>query len=148
MTPTRWIAAALVASAAVVAAPASAAPPKPKPMSGSYDLQLPVPFPMESSAGTHCADAPDSVSKHAKKFVVPWKGSLTFALSRTVGDWVIEIYDAKGAFLGMGASSDPLATSRTLTYKKKSSAKQTFTVMVCNYAGGPNGHVDWKIVPA
>ena len=148
MTPARWIAAALAASAAVVATPASAAPPKPKPMSGSYDLQLPVPFPMESSTGSHCADAPDSVSKHAKKFVVPWSGVMSFTLSGTVGDWVMELYDPKGSFVGMGASSDPLATSRTLKYKKKSSARQTYTLMVCNYAGGPNGRVDWKITPA
>ena len=149
MTPTRLLTAALVAATALTVAPAEAKPkPKPKPMSGSYDLQLPVPYAMESSDGSHCRDAPDTVSKHEKRLTVPWAGTMTFTLSRTVGDWVIELHDSKGALLAYGASSDPLATSRTLKYKKKSSAKQTYVVMVCNYAGGPNGHVDWKVVPA
>ena len=145
---TRWMSAALVAAAVLAAPPAEAAKPKPKPISGSYDVTIPVPFVVEGEDGSHCKDAPEGLSKHTSKITLPYAGKLTLGVTRIVGDWVIELYDANGTRVAYAAVFDPTGTERTLTYKKKSKAKMTYTVMVCNVSGGPNGTVKWTFVPS
>lgn len=145
---TRWISAALLAAAVLAAPAAEAAKPKPKPISGSYDVTIPVPFAVEGEDGSHCKDAPESLSKNSRKLTLAPAGKLTVRVSGIVGDWVIELYDAKGNRVAYAAAIDPTSTERTLSYKKKSVAKMTYTVMVCNVAGGPKGHVQWTFLPS
>lgn len=130
------------AAAVALAAPAGAA--KPKPISGSYDVTIPVPFPMEASNGSHCADAPDTLSRDARQMKLPgYAGKLAIGVSGFVGDWVIEVYDAKGRVLATGASLDLTAGERSATYRKKKAPAETVTVMVCNFGGTPAGTVAW-----
>jgi hypothetical protein len=143
----RWVLAALLAATAV-AAPAAEAKPKPKPMSGSYDAFLPVPYALEDASGSHCSGAPEGLSRLSTKLTLPTAGTFAVSLSRIVGDWVIEIYDGNGRLLGYAATLDPTSSTRRTSVKKKSRTRETYTVMVCNYAGGPNGHVDWTFTYA
>lgn len=137
---------ALVTAAAAsvaLAAPAATAA-KPKPISGSYDVAIPVPYPMEASNGSHCADAPDTLSRDARQMKLPgYTGKLEIGVSGFVGDWVIEVYDAKGRVIATGASLDLTAGARKATYKKKKAPAETVTVMVCNFGGTPTGTVAW-----
>lgn len=144
MTTTRWVAVVATAAAVLAAPPADAA--KRKPMSGSYPLTLPVPYPGESADGSHCREAPDGLSKHVQRITVPAPGRFTFRLTQVVGDWVIELHDTRGRMLASGASSDPVAPERKLTFRHRSRAKATYLVMVCNFTGGPQGHVAWTYV--
>lgn len=134
---------AAVVTAGLVVVPAAEAA-KRKPMSGSYDVQLPVPFPAESASGSHCADAPDGLSRNMKTLTLPSSGKLKVALSEYAGDWVIELFDARGTLLSSAAGNGaPVDAEATLTYRKKSRASQKLTVGICNFAGGPDGHVAW-----
>ena len=141
--------AATVATAAL-AAPAVAAPrPKPKPISGSYGVTIPVPFPMEAANGSHCADAPDTLSRDARKVtLLSVPGRLDLRVSGFTGDWVMEVVDAKGRIVATGASLDLTTGERKATYKKKRSGAEAVTVMVCNFGGTPTGTVAWTFTPA
>ena len=139
---------AVTVAAACAASPALAAP-KPKPISGSYAVAIPVPFPMEASNGSHCADAPDGLSRDSRHMKLPaYVGKLDVQVSGFVGDWVIEIYDAKGKLLAYAASSDYTSGVRKTSYKKKKAPVEPVTVMVCNYAGSANGTVAWTFTAA
>lgn len=139
MTPRAAVAVAL--AAAVVAVPAADAA-KRKPMSGSYDVFVPVPYPNESASGSHCEDAPD-LSRNMKTLTLPSAGKLTVRLSETVGDHVIELFDSRGRRLATAGAGAGVDVVHTLTYRKRSRATQKLTVGICNFAGGPDGHVDW-----
>lgn len=139
---TRTLAAAVLLAASV-AAPAAEAKHR-KPLSGSYDLVLPVPFPAEAASGSHCADAPDDLSRDTRPLTLPSSGRLKVALSEYAGDWIVELWDPKGRFVAYGAAlSTGGPTTATMTYRKKSRASETYTLAVCNYTGGPNSHVAW-----
>ena len=133
------VAAVLAASVAVPAAEANHR----KPLSGSYDLTLPVPFPGESPSGSHCADAPDDLSRDTRPVTMPATGRFKVTLSEYLGDWIVELWDAKGQLVTYGAGLSTGDTTATMTYRKKSKKSETFTLAVCNYTGGPTGHVDW-----
>lgn len=148
----RTLVAATVVAAAL-AAPAAAAPaaakPKPKPISGSYDVAIPVPYPMEAANGSHCADAPDTLSRDVTKLtLLSVPGRLDLTVTGFVGDWVIEVFDAKGKIVATGASLDLATGERKATYKKKRPGAESVTVMVCNFGGTPAGTVAWTFTPA
>ena len=133
---------AAVAAAACLVAPAAEAKHR-KPLSGSYDLVLPVPFPGESESGSHCEDAPEGLSKDTRKLTLPSSGRLKLAVSEYSGDWVVEVYDPKGRMVGFAAGLTLDGEPSTLTVKKKTTKSEKYTVAVCNYTGGPEGHVAW-----
>ncbi|HEV2888783.1 MAG TPA: hypothetical protein VGX28_00245 [Frankiaceae bacterium] len=147
-TPGALAAAALVAAG--LAMPAAAAPgPKPKPVGGSYDVLIPVPYPMEASSGSHCADAPDTLSRDVRTMGLKSSpGRLDLRVSGFAGDWVIEVFDAKGRVVATGASLDLTSGERKATYKKKRSGTEALTVMVCNFGGTASGTVAWTFTPA
>lgn len=142
MVATRWLVAAV--AVASIAGSVAEAGPKPKPFTRTYDLTLPVPWPVEDTSGSHCATAPDGLSKSVQKVALPTSGKLGVALSNVVGDWVAEVYDPKGRAAGMLSSMN----GGKLTIKIKARTAQTWTVAVCNYAGGPNGRLTLTYTPA
>ena len=137
MIAKRWLVAA-VALASIGGTAAEAAPrpkPKPKPFTRTYDLTLPVPWVVEDPSGSHCTGAPDGLSKSTQKVGLPTSGKLAVALTGVVGDWIAEVYDPKGRRVGFLSTM----SAGTMTVKVKSVSPQTWTIAVCNYAGGPNG---------
>ena len=133
-------------AAACLAAPAAEATRR-KPLHGSYALTLPVPYPLEAESGSHCQDAPEVLSKDARKLPLPAAtGKLKVSLSGHVGDWVVELWDAKGRMLTLAGGVGTGDTVTTATYKKKSRTSEALTVMVCNYSGGPTGQVAWSFM--
>lgn len=136
------IAALLTLAVAAVAPPAEAA--KRKPMGGTFDLFLPVPYPAENSSGSHCQDAPEPYSKFVQRLTVPAPGKYTLTLRDVVGDWVVEIYDARGTRIGL--ASTMLADAATVSFKNKRAGKVAYTIMICNYTGGPRGIGQWLYV--
>lgn len=140
MTRTRGIVALAVAAACLVAPPVEAA--KRKPVTSTYGVLLPVPYPVEGSGGAHCSEGIDGLSRDLRKVTLPAAvGQLKVTLSGFVGDWVVEIYDAKGRVLAYGAELNLTSGTRQATYKKKKSAKETITLAVCNLGGTPQAIV-------
>lgn len=136
---------AAVALASIGGTVAEAAPkPKPKPFTRSYDLTLPVPWVVEDTSGSHCASAPDGLSKSTQKVALPASGKLVVALTGVVGDWIAEVHDPKGRQVGFLSTM----SAGSMTVKVKSRGAQTWTVAVCNYAGGPTGVLRLAYTPA
>ena len=134
------VAAALVA--AFVATPPAEAKHR-RPLKGSYDVRIPVPFPGEAASGSHCEEAPDGVSRNMKTLTLPSSGKLKVTLTEWVGDWVVELFDSKNNFLTSAGALSTGDTSISLNYRKKTRTSQKVTIGICNFAGGPDGHVDW-----
>ncbi|HWL36590.1 MAG TPA: hypothetical protein VNQ77_10375 [Frankiaceae bacterium] len=145
---TRTLVAIAVAGAvALTGVPADAA--KRKPVTRTYDVLLPVPYPVEGEGGVHCAEGIDGLSRDLRKFTLPAAvGQLKVTLSGFKGDWVVEIYDAKGRVLGYGAELNLTSGTRQASYKKKRSPKETVTIAVCNLGGTPQGKVVWTFTYA
>jgi hypothetical protein len=134
---------AVTAAVTLVVAPTAAQAAKRKPVSGSYPVFIPVPYPNESASGSHCEDAPD-LSRDLRTFAFPGAGKLKVALSGTVGDHVIELFDHRGRLVATAGAGPGVDVTNTLTYKKKSRGSEKLTVGICNFAGGPEGHVTWS----
>lgn len=129
-------------AAACLVAPAAEAKHR-KPLSGRYDLTLPVPFPGESSSGSHCQDAPEGVSKDTRVLTLPAAGQFKLTLAGYTGDWVVELTDAKGRLVGSAGGVSTGASTMSVSYRKKSAKSEKLTVAVCNYLGTPQGRVAW-----
>lgn len=128
----------LLALATLLAAPAAAN--HKKPITASYEVTAPVPYPVDGSS--HCTDGVEGLTKGSKDFTLPDRGVLQIEMSGFLGDWVLELFDAKGRMLGQAAQLDPLNTApvRKLTYKK-GTPRQAVRIVACNVNGGPTAQV-------
>lgn len=136
-------AALLAALLATTAAGAPADATHRKPMSGTYDVLIPVPHPVED-AGTHCNQGVDPLSRASSQVALPDLGELKVKVSGFVGDWVVEIYDAKGRVLAYGATLDLVSGVREAKWRKKKGAAEKVLIFVCNFGGTPRGTVSWS----
>jgi hypothetical protein len=130
----------LAATVAVLAIGALALPadakPKPKPVTQSWDVTA-VPFPMEASS--HCKEGVEGVSRATRDVTLPGRGTLVAELTGFHGDWVLEVYDAKGRMVGQGYSPlSPGSTGRAKVTVKKGLKGQKLSIAACNFTGGPN----------
>lgn len=127
-------------TAVAVGAPADAK--HRKPLSGSYDVVIPVPHPVEEG-GKHCTQGVDSLSRSATQIAVPDLGELKVKVTGFTGDWVVEVIDAKGRVVGVGAAFDLTSGVREAKWRKKKGPAEKVSIVVCNFGGTPAGHVDW-----
>lgn len=149
------LAVALIAAAAISAAPAHAAKPKPKPITGSYDLTL---YPDATvdvvgqvpGSSPVCGTLPQSMDKHP--FTVPAAGKLvvdlvspdpTPAASPLHADWDLYLLDSSGAVVD--SSHSEFATEHTEDKFKK---KTPLTLLVCNVTGETTGTVKYSFTYA
>jgi hypothetical protein len=140
---------AVTALAAAGALPAFAAgATKAKPLKGtwSYTDVTPDPTPdasTSSNAGDHChgklPSAPSDVNSHTLKITRP--GTLTVTTS-VVGDWALEIRDAKGNIVA-GDDANPPASEGALVALKKGA----YAVVLCNLSGAPTATADYSFKP-
>ena len=143
----------VIAAVALAGTPADAAKrkpkpkPKPKPIVQSWDVTLPVPN-LAWEGDSHCGEGVDNVSRATKAVTVGGAGDMTVPLSGFLGDWVVEIFDAKGRVLAYGAELSLTGEERVAKWKKKRAGKENVVVAVCNYGGTPRAHVDLKFVYA
>ena len=140
---TATLALAILACTAATAAPALAkAKPLPKPIHARYTVTDPTPNPvLEGSAGSYCRGATPGDALNDEKghpIKVTGKGVFEGTLSGVVGDWVVEIRDAKGTTL-YGDDVNPPASE---TYYLPIAKAGTYTVWACNSNGGPTATVD------
>ena len=143
MITKRWLAVAMVA-VSLGGTTAEAVPKaKPKPWVQTYEVFLPKPWVAESMGATDCAAAPQGLSKDIRTVSLAAAGKLSANLSDYLGEWTIEVYDAKGKLL---TSASGAGGSQTVTLKHKTK-KQAYKVAVCNYAGGPHGTVRLAYTP-
>ena len=134
--------ASVVVLIAVVAIAAPAAATHKPPISESYDVTAPVPYPVEGAS--HCSDGIEGTTKNTKPVTLPDRGVLQVELSGFLGDWVLELHDAKGRMLAQAAALDPANTApvRKLTYKKAMQG-QKVKIAVCNLEGSPRAKVKY-----
>lgn len=124
--------------AVLVASPALAG--HKAPVKESYDVTAPVPYPVEDTS--HCTDGVEGMTKNTRAVTLPDRGVLDVELSGFLGDWVLELFDAKGRMLGQAAVLDPTDTApvRKVTYKKGTPGQEV-RIAVCNVNGGPRAKV-------
>lgn len=136
----------VVLAIGALALPADAKP-KPKPITQAYDVTAPVPYAVDGAS--HCADGVEGLSKNTRPVTLPAKGVLQIELSGYLGDWVLELFDAKGKMLGQAAAFDPAnaAPKLKLTYKKAAKG-QKVQIAVCNVTGGPTAKVKYTFTYA
>ncbi len=129
-----------VLAAAAVALPAAAA--HQPPMRESYSVTAPVPYPVDGAS--HCSEGVEGATKNTRKVKLPTRGVLEVELSGFLGDWVLELFDAKGKMLAQAAELDPTNTApvRKVTYKKATPG-QVVKIAVCNVEGGPTAKVSY-----
>jgi hypothetical protein len=126
---------ALVAGPLALAALAVPAHAKPKPVTQSWQVTA-VPFPME--AASHCKEGVEGVSRATRQVTLPGRGTLVAELAAFQGDWVLEVYDAKGRMLGQGYSPlNPGSTGKAKVTVKKGVKGQKLSIAACNFTGGP-----------
>lgn len=130
----------LCALLAVAALAAPAAANHKKPITGAYDVTAPVPYAVDGTS--HCADAPEGLSRSTKPVKLPDRGVLVVELHGFAGDWVLELFDAKDRMIGQAAVSDlgNTAPVRKLTYKKATPGQEV-RIAACNVTGGPAAKV-------
>jgi hypothetical protein len=148
------LAGALVVAAGAAGSPASAAASK-KPISKTYAVTAPVPDPTNWAgqggvAGySVCAQRVPS-SFQADTFKAPAAGKLKVTLSGFNGDWDLLIMDSKKSEVTAGGDSavaTPAApATETATAKIKKAG--TYTIVACNWAGGPTGSVSYTFTYA
>lgn len=119
-------------AAGALAVPADA---KPKPVTKSWEVTA-VPFPMD--AASHCKEGVEGVSRSTRQVTLPARGVLVAELTGFHGDWVLEVYDAKGRMVGQGYSPlNPGSTGAAKVTYKKGAKGQKLSIAACNFAGGP-----------
>ena len=113
-----------------------------KPVVVSYEVTAPVPYPVEDTS--HCTAGIEGTTKNTRLITLPDSGVLQVELSGFLGDWVLELFDAKGRMLAQAAELDPTNTApvRKVTYKKGSKG-QKLQIAVCNVEGGPQAKVKY-----
>ena len=136
---------ALAVVSAGLAVPAEAAP---KTIEKSFSATIPVPLAGATSdptAPVACAGAvaPFPMSSHVESFSAPAAGTLKVEVTGFVGDWDIAL-DSNGKRIAEGDNASVTPTNMStgsivekLTYKVKKAGD--LDIIVCNFAGGPNG---------
>ena len=149
MNRTLVLTVAAAAAVGTVAAPALAAPKK-KPITKTYSATAPTPDPTNwlnevGAANYSVCNQVVPQSWHEHQFKAPAAGSLKLELSGFYGDWDLLVMNSKKAEVGAGGAGDvstPAApTKETATIKIKKA--ETFTIVACNWAGGPTGTVKY-----
>jgi hypothetical protein len=126
-------------------APVLAAKAKPKPQSGTFSYTDVTPDPTviaNSDAASHChGNVPASpADTNSQPLKVKGKGLLT-VVGHNVGDWAMEVRDAKGLVLAGsdgGSPDDPEGTVVTLP------KAGTYSVVYCNLEGEPTTTASYK----
>jgi hypothetical protein len=139
------VAALVTASLTVTPALAKSKPKKPKPLKGTWSFTDTTPDPTadaNSDNSSHCHGnlpaGPADVNTATLKVTRP--GTLTVN-GNSVGDWAMEVRDAKGSSIA-GADVNPPAqesVSVDLT-------KGTWTVFYCNLTGAPTATAAYTFV--
>jgi len=143
---------AVVATAALAAAPGYAATKKPKPIKKTYTVALP-PDPTNdvfNTAGSEPVNGfcgANTASEHRHDFTVPARGSLKVNLKGSQPlpaypgaglDWDLYLVDADGAEIQRSAGQ----TGQEETFAKFKK-KQKVTILVCNLNGTPDATVSY-----
>jgi len=144
MTTKPILIAAVLAMGAAGAAPAIAAPTAPKPMKGTWSFTDTTPDPSGNaetgSNASHCSgklpSGPADVNGHT--FKVKRAGTLTVE-SHVVGDWAIQLLDAKGNVITGDDVNPPASESLLMSLKKGS-----YTLILCNLEGAPTASADYS----
>jgi hypothetical protein len=150
MTRMRTLLVATVAlsAAAGALAPAWGAPTRAKASKGTWSYTDVTPDPTYvkniSDASSHCHGqlpaAPSDVNSHRLK-VTGRGGTLTVA-AHVIGDWALEIRNAKGVVVAGDDQNPPATEGATLALKKG-----TYAVVLCNLEGGPTATADYTFKP-
>jgi hypothetical protein len=134
---------AAIGVAGVVPAVAAPAKAKPKPLKGTWSFTDTTPDPSgnaESSDSMHCRGklpaGPADVNTHVLK--VKRTGTFT-VLSSVVGDWAMELDDAKGNII-TGDDENPPSSEGIAGITLK---KGTYKVVMCNLEGAPTASADY-----
>ena len=126
---------------------AAPSPGKGKPMKGSFSFTDTTPDPtpnVSDDTATHCngrlPSAPTDVNSHAIK--ITRKGMLAVA-AHVVGDWALQIRDAKGRVLTGDDVNPPQSEGALLTITKRG----TYQLVLCNLEGAPTATADYTFTP-
>ena len=138
-------AAALAAVAALAAAGTVQAAP-PKPIEKTYTATAPLPDPTNNVAAAHeVCNMMVPQSFHIEKFEAKAPGTLKVVIGGFVGDWDFLIQDPKGADVAAATAIDtgtPVVED-TDTASVKIKKPGSYSLIACNFAGGPTATVKY-----
>ena len=120
---------------------------KPKAVKGSWSFTDVTPDPTPDAdtggASSHCHGklpaAPVDVNAHP--FKAAGAGTLT-VISTVVGDWAMEVRDAKGNVVAGADANPPASESVALVLKKGA-----YSVVMCNLSGAPTASATYTFQP-
>lgn len=134
--------------AATLAAPHAGAA-KPKPVSRTYTATAPTPDPTNYAspvlpAGTAVSNDYETCAQrvpgsfHAERVRIPAAGRLVVELTGYTGDWDALLLDSNKRKVTFSGSTElNVRETMTATFRRAT----TVTIVVCNWAGGPEGTV-------
>jgi hypothetical protein len=132
---------------ATVAVTSDAAPRAPrKPITKTYTATAPAPDPtnwVEANYSVCNQMVPNSF--HKEPFKAPEAGSLQLEMSGYQGDWDLLVLNSKNSEAGHAGSSDLGVPEKTTIKIKKA---ESFTIVACNWAGGPTATVKYTFTYA
>ena len=135
----RPVLAALPLALLVLSGTAAVAGPKPKPFTTTYEASAPVP-----GVNSACAGGVP-MARHLRDVPVPAAGRLKVDLTGFAGDWDLRLQQA-GKDIAESQLLQPLdGQTESIVFPVKKAG--TFTVVACNYYGGPTGSVRVAYTP-
>lgn len=140
---TRLLTAVAAVAALAAASPAVAAP---KQIKQTYDVQLPVPFPVTEDVPDMygCNDGQEGASKNTRHITLPSTGMFT-AKADFEGDWDLYLFDSKGSLVAQSEADQSGSVApgvEKLTWKKAKKGSKV-SLVVCNWLGLPDGTVSY-----
>lgn len=127
--------------------------PKPKPITKTYTATAPTPDPSNLAGTTAYSVCAMTVpqSYHKTEFKAPGVGKLQVKLDGFSGDWDLLLIDSKGTQVAAGdkleQATPATPTTESMTAKIKK-AGAVYTIVACNWAGGPTGTVTYTFTYA
>ena len=145
----RLLTAVAAAGAVALAVPAGAAPKK---ITKSYDVTLPVPFPVDESVPdmTGCINGQETATRNTTVITLPATGTLSVKVDFE-GDWDLYLLDSKGSTVAASENFQPTGSvdpaQEKLTWKKAKKGQQV-SIVVCNWLGLPDATVSYTLTYA
>lgn len=97
-----------------------------------------VPLPNATEdLGHSCLAGEEGVHKTTIPFKTPGKGILDVSIENFQGDWDLYVIDAAGSRIGVSEASQLQEAPAVEQIMIPLAAKKTYSIVACNFAGGP-----------
>ena len=131
----------------VAGVPGSAAAGRTKTIHKEFSAGPLAPMPnVAEDVGHSCLTGAEGVHKSTVAFKTPGRGTLQVSVGEFDGDWDLYVLDSSGNRIGTSEASQIQGAPQEESLTLKLAAKKTYSIVACNFAGGPTaaGHYMYK----